>query len=194
VGTNILVPLDGSEVAAVAVGYAEQVATTLDWGVMLLSVVDRGAEQPRYVPITPASEPPRAAWEQWAQQLGTDPAALRREMAAAVTSMAAAADHLGAAGRPVEAEIGVGHPRDLIVERAAAADIALVVMASHGRTGLAQVLRGSVATGVVNRSSRAILVVCPFRDPEQRLVLEHADRLSPEQADAVRRALRSIAA
>ncbi len=194
VGTNILVPLDGSEVAAVAVGYAEQVATTLGWGVVLLSVVECGAAQPRSVPIAPASERPAASWEQWAEQLGTDPKGLRQEAAAAVASMAAATDHLRAAGRPVAAEIGVGHPRDLIVARAAATDITLIVMASHGRTGLAHVLRGSVATGVVDGSSRAVLVVCPFRDPEQRLDLVHADRLPPEQADAVRRALRSIAA
>ncbi|HZS02689.1 MAG TPA: universal stress protein [Chloroflexota bacterium] len=192
-GAKVLVPLDGSEVAAVAVGYAEQVATTLGWGVVLFSVVERGTERPRSVPITPANEPSPAAWEQWARQLGINAAALRQEMTAVLASMAAAADHLRAAGRPVEAEIGVGQPPNLIVERAAADDIAMIVMASHGRTGLAHLLRGSVASGVVERSPRAILLVCPFRAPERRLDLEHADRLPPDQAEAVRGALRSIA-
>jgi len=77
----------------------------------------------------------------------------------------------------------------VIVRRAETDDIALVVMASHGRTGLARLVRGSVATGVVDHSNRAVLVVRPFRDPDHRLDLEHADRLPPEQAEAVRRAI-----
>jgi nucleotide-binding universal stress UspA family protein len=189
VSTKVLVPLDGSELAEVAVGYAEQLAKTLGWGVVLFSVVHSDSEHHLFVPATPVIEAPPEVWERWAGQLGADEEELRHEMAAAVDSMAAAAERLQAAGLQVEREVGVGNVRDVIVKRAADDDIAMIVMASHGRTGLARLVRGSVASGVVDHSNRAVLVVRPFRDPEHRLDLEHADRLPPEQAEAVRRAI-----
>jgi hypothetical protein len=51
------------------------------------------------------------------------------------------------------------------------------------------VFRGSIAAGVADHSRRPILVVRPFRDAEHRTELEHADRLPPDQAEAVRRAI-----
>jgi len=62
-------------------------------------------------------------------------------------------------------------------------------MASHGRTGLARVFRGSVAAGVADHTRRPILIVRPFRDAEHRADFEHADQLPPDQAEAVRRAV-----
>ena len=186
---KVLVPLDGSELAEVAVGYAEQIAKSLGWGVVLFSVVHVETEHHFYQPDTPVIEAPREVWDRWAGQLGAEADELHTEMSAALDIMAAAADRLRAAGLHVEREAGAGKTRDVIVRRAETDDIALVVMASHGRTGLARLVRGSVATGVVDHSNRAVLVVRPFRDPDHRLDLEHADRLPPEQAEAVRRAI-----
>jgi len=81
----------------------------------------------------------------------------------------------------------------VIVERAAEDDVAMIVMASHGRTGLARLFRGSVADAVVRRTTRPTLVVRPFRDAEQRVDLEHAEQLPQDQVDAVRRAMESPA-
>ena len=66
-------------------------------------------------------------------------------------------------------------------------------MASHGRTGLARIFRGSVAAAVVDRSARPVLVVRPFRDEQARVDLEHAERLPPEHVDALRRAVDEVA-
>ena len=161
---KVLVPLDGSDLAAVAVEYAEQVARALGGGIVLFGVVHEA-------------------------QLGAADEALRHEVDAAVDAMGPAAARVQAAGLAVEREVGIGNPRDTIVQRAAALDVAMIVMASHGRTGLDRIVRGSVASGVVAHTSRPTLVVRPFRDPRHQLDFEHADHLPPEQSEAVRQAL-----
>lgn len=67
-------------------------------------------------------------------------------------------------GGPVEVQFLTGAPWDQIVA-AARADrtIDLVVMGTHGRTGLKHVLLGSVAEKVVRHAPCAVLVV---REPE----------------------------
>ena len=58
-------------------------------------------------------------------------------------------------------EIRVGMDFREIVEYARAQDIDLIVMATHGRTGLAHALVGSVAERVVRKSPCPVLTVKP---------------------------------
>ncbi len=194
VGTKVLVPLDGSDLAETAVGYAEQVAKALGWSVVLFSVVPQDSEHHLFLPATPVIEAPKDVWERWeGQVVGLGDETVRHEAIAALDSMLPAAERLQAAGVHVEREIGVGKTQDVIVRRAEHDDVAMIVMASHGRTGLERLFRGSIAAGVVGHTNRAVLVIRPFRDPEHRLDLEHAERLPPEQANAVRGAVQAIA-
>jgi len=55
-----------------------------------------------------------------------------------------------------------GAPTEKILELSEAAD--LVVMGTHGRTGLASVLLGNVAYGVLKRSEKPVLAL---RHPER---------------------------
>lgn len=52
-----------------------------------------------------------------------------------------------------------GNPSDVIVRVAHEADVDLIVMASHGRSGLRRVLLGSVAEEVLRHAKRPLLVV-----------------------------------
>ena len=53
-GTRILVPLDGSELAEVAVPYAEQLGKALGWSALLLCVVSvERRTLPRHIPTVP---------------------------------------------------------------------------------------------------------------------------------------------
>lgn len=52
-----------------------------------------------------------------------------------------------------------GHPADEIVRVAQERDVDLIVMGTHGRTGLAHVLLGSVAEKVVRTAPCSVLVV-----------------------------------
>ncbi|AAM06654.1 TPA: universal stress protein [Methanosarcina acetivorans] len=64
-----------------------------------------------------------------------------------------------AASVEVEPVILEGNPAHEIVEFAEKNDIDLIVMGTHGRTGVQRFLLGSVAQNVVRHSRKAVLVV-----------------------------------
>jgi nucleotide-binding universal stress UspA family protein len=63
---------------------------------------------------------------------------------------------------PYDIHIDVGRPAAMISELAEEREADLVVMASHGRTGLDRALIGSVASGVIRRSVPPVMIVKPF--------------------------------
>jgi nucleotide-binding universal stress UspA family protein len=189
----MLIPLDGSELAEAALPYAAQLAKALGWSAVLFAVVPHSPEPPGLMgavlpvdtvsgaAILPGPTPAEAA------------ATRRDQEEAAMYQMLPAEERLQSAGVQVTREVGVGDAAEVIAGRAEAEDIAMIVIASHGRTGLDRLFRGSVATSVVHHTDRPTLVVRPFRDQEQRVHLEHADRLAPEHAQAVQRAIDALA-
>ncbi|HEY7063526.1 MAG TPA: universal stress protein [Chloroflexota bacterium] len=192
-GTAMLVPLDGSELAEVALGYAEALGKALGWSAVLFCAVPGERPQPLFLPaIPPPIEASREVWDAWETELGTADEATREEAQGALDAMAKAAQRLHAAGVPVTRQVSVGSPRDAIVRRAADDDVAMIVMASHGRTGLRRLLQGSVAAGVVDHAHRPTLVVSPFHDGQQRAELKHADLLPAGQVVAVRQAIAAV--
>ena len=64
-------------------------------------------------------------------------------------------------GLDIAAEIVIGHPSEDIIEYAAKNKIDLIIMATHGRTGLAHVILGSVAERVVQHSPVPVVMVRP---------------------------------
>jgi nucleotide-binding universal stress UspA family protein len=58
-----------------------------------------------------------------------------------------------------EAEVAEGHPADTIVRVARERSVDLIVMSTHGRTGLQHVLLGSVAEKVVRLAPCPVLTV-----------------------------------
>lgn len=76
-------------------------------------------------------------------------------------AVAGKVERLKAMGVDVEGRIVEGRPDEAIVK--AAEDVAadLIVMGSHGRTGLIKVLLGSVAERVIGQASCPVLVVKP---------------------------------
>jgi len=68
---------------------------------------------------------------------------------------------LRAAGFDATARVGHGDPRESIVDVARAEHADLVVVGSHGRTGLAKLVLGSTATHVVTHAPCDVLVVRP---------------------------------
>ena len=63
------------------------------------------------------------------------------------------------AGFETEAKVLNGDPRDVLVELAQNEGADLVVVGSHGRTGMAKMIMGSVATHVVTHAPCSVLVV-----------------------------------
>jgi|SRR5688572_260371 len=70
-----------------------------------------------------------------------------------------AAERIGKPGLAVEAVVRRGDPRTVIVDEANEWGANLIVMGSHGRTGLTRLLLGSVAQAVVGHAPCSVEVV-----------------------------------
>jgi nucleotide-binding universal stress UspA family protein len=68
-------------------------------------------------------------------------------------------DRLGRWPVPVDYSWVVGHPAQAIVEKAESGRFDLIVMGSHGHGALANVVLGSVATGVLARCKIPVLLM-----------------------------------
>lgn len=76
-----------------------------------------------------------------------------------LAQLAPAEAELTAAGCAFTRHVHVGQPADVIVRQADALDCSLIVIGSHGRSGLPGLLLGSVAQRVLQLSRRPVLVV-----------------------------------
>ena len=71
------------------------------------------------------------------------------------------AQRLRSAGSSVLTVVREGWPADVIAYRGAALGPSLIVMATHGRTGVVRLLLGSVALEVVRRSPLPVMLIRP---------------------------------
>ena len=62
-------------------------------------------------------------------------------------------------GMDVESHIEQGYPPDVLIDYAAEHDIDLIVMGSHGRTGVKRMVLGSVTEAVMRAAPCPVLVV-----------------------------------
>ena len=156
--TRILVATDFSETSDRALDYAHLLARHFGASVHLLHV------------LSEAAGPDGTA----AQTFLTDAAAQR---AAALADARCSLRHRSAGVASQEALFGV--PAATIVDYAAQARMDLIVMGTHGRTGVAHLLMGSVAELVVRTASCPVLTVrgVPAADRIPVLVPEAAAAL-----------------
>ncbi|MDS0301228.1 universal stress protein [Halogeometricum sp. S1BR25-6] len=136
---NILVPTDGSKPAREAVTHALDLARTYDATLHALYVVDRGAYSSR----------PGWTWDELQQVLKQNGGTVVED----IQSQAAAE------GVSVTAEIAHGVPHQAIGEYCDQHEIDLVVMGTHGRSGLSRQLIGSVTERVLRNSDEPVLTI-----------------------------------
>ncbi|AKU07026.1 universal stress protein [Haloferax gibbonsii] len=139
---HILVPTDGSDHAVRAAEYAVDLAATYGAALHVLYVVD--------VRTGHADAP-----------VDDGDSRTRGEAAVGVVADLAADRDV-----PVETEIRVGLPHETIVDYSEERGIDLVVMGTHGTSGLERYLLGSVAERVVRLSDVPVLCVPPAGDGE----------------------------
>ncbi len=135
---EILVPTDGSEAAEHAIETAIAIAGAFDARVHALYAISL---QP-YYPLELTME----------RVVGV----LEREGEEAIGKIADAAAAVGLAH---ETEVTRGTPHQAIKQYADANDIDLIVMATHGRSGIDRTLLGSVTERVLRSSSVPVLAV-----------------------------------
>lgn len=137
---DILLPTDGSEGIEAAATHAGVLAERFDGTVHVLSVVDT---RNRFE--SPTSGLSTEAWEQAERE--------RADHAIEHTVEALPAD------LPVETAVVEGVPRSEILAYIDDAGMDMVVMGTHGRTGLDHYLIGSVAEKVVRRAPVPVVTV-----------------------------------
>lgn len=138
---TILCPVDFSEASEDAVRYAAELAEQLQAKLFLV----HSFQLPVYAAQIGAPLAPADLIEGLPQQLQQQLDELR--------------DRIAKPGLHVEGEVVEGVPYVKILEQADAVGADLIVMGTHGRTGLAHLLIGSVAERVVRLSDHPVLTV-----------------------------------
>lgn len=100
---------------------------------------------------------------QTAAALLVPPQSLEDEVTAAEAEIQRIPPSVWAAGKQVMRAVRIGSVYDSIVQYAAENAIDLIVVGTHGRTGLRHVLLGSVAERVVQHAPCSVLAVRPDR-------------------------------
>lgn len=144
---NLLVPLDGSELSLKALEHAEKLALPLGAKLILLRVAG-------------AIAPEAFALPELSMALTNE---LTLHQAKVEVTLTSYLDHLAeplrAKGLKVETVVRSGDAAAQIVELAESEHVDLVVMSSHGRTGLIRWIYGSVAERVLHNARCSLLVV-----------------------------------
>jgi nucleotide-binding universal stress UspA family protein len=143
---KLLVPLDGSKFAETALPSAANLARALDWTVVLLRVV---------VPPVLSVDDPELQRPFRVERLTQQ---ARHE---AEQYLQAVAQPLRCEGVRVMPVLRSGKAAGEILDESAAVGASLVVMATHGRTGVGRLWYGSVAEKVLHEGALPLLLVRP---------------------------------
>jgi nucleotide-binding universal stress UspA family protein len=144
---RILVTLDGSQTAEVAIPAAVTIAAGFEADVVLAMVV----------PTVETVSGERSAATRLMPTAAT--AVLDAEAADAGEYLQITAGPLVTRGLQVQTAVVRGEPVRMLLDIAAARDADLIVMATHGRSGVGAVWAGSVAQRFIAQSTRPVLLV-----------------------------------
>jgi nucleotide-binding universal stress UspA family protein len=140
--TKILLPLDGSEVAQVALPHAVKMARMFKAEIILLRVA--------YAPPYPGSEPIEAQ-----RAVVAESDAYLKEVAASLQGQ----------GLTPITSVRYGHAAEEIIAFASHADVSLIIMATHGRSGVGRWLLGSTAERVLRGTAVPVLLIRASQEP-----------------------------
>lgn len=150
---RILVPLDGSDLAAKALPVAESIARRLSARLDLVVVVP-----PLVLPFVGGE--PYIPGEVYVRLDSERTESAQKYLQ---TVAQAARDH----GVPTRIWLEHGDPASRLLDVASELHSALIVMTTHGRTGLARFALGSVADRVVRAGAAPVLLLRSFTEPAQ---------------------------
>lgn len=139
---KILVPLDGSKLAEIALSHAESLATRYQAELILLTVID---------PPTVTGRDGIAV-DLFQQEMDT-------KIEGAETYLKALKNQFEKRKIKTKTIVTTGSVVRNIVDTAHGESVDLVLIASHGHSGLKRVFFGSVAAGVLNRIEQALMVI-----------------------------------
>lgn len=160
INSRMLVPLDGSGLAERALPAAERVAHATNSGLVLV----------RVVPLTA-----------WAFAEGDAIISgeiyqpiLESEEREAIAYLDRVADGLRARGLTVQIQLARGEAAEALLDLESRLHIGIVVMTTHGRTGIPRLALGSVADRLARDGKAPVLIVRPFQDEGRAQAFERA--------------------
>jgi len=139
--TTLLVPLDGSPFAETALTHAAMLARAFSATILLLRAVEHET----------ASYRSSSHVQDGSAGLPLDAAPYLEEVA----------QRLRSTGLRVQTVVEEGRPGDAVAYHGSTLGPSLIVMATHGRTGLGRLLLGSVALEVLRRSPLPVMLIRP---------------------------------
>jgi nucleotide-binding universal stress UspA family protein len=142
--TKVLVPLDGSDLSECTLEHLKAVAA--------------GCHIPEVILLRITEPIPSAYWE-----TGEDLVRQGEQMATqnAKDYLARVADRLKADGINAEPVVLYGKAADAILDYAKDRAVDLIIMSTHGRSGVSRWVLGSVADRIVRHSTAPVLTVPP---------------------------------
>lgn len=144
--TNIMVPLDGSELAECVFPHLE----TITKGCGVSNVLLVRAVEPFFVPeyvyasVVSAISP---------KEVDAENRVLAKKYLDGVVS------RLSLNGAQIKAEVFMGKPSEVITDYAAKNKVDLIIIATHGRSGVSRWVWGSVADKVLRNSCAPVLMI-----------------------------------
>jgi len=141
---KILVPLDGSNLAELALAYAEELAIAFNSEVILFYVSESKEDQYRHMHQLYMEEVAERVKERFKKRAR------------------------------VKTVVMGGEPAEEIIKYAEKNDVSVIIMASHGRSGIKGWVMGSVATKVLQATKVPVLLIratkLPKSEPRERLL------------------------
>ena len=139
---KILVPLDGSELAEVALPYAEELAARLGSQMILMTV------------LSPGTGSEQGSWYPHLHDVY-----LQKMLDIVKQDVQKTMGRFTVKETKVEPVVLVGHPAEEIVDYARKENIDLIVMSTHGRSGIKRWTLGSIADKVVRAAKNPVLLI-----------------------------------
>lgn len=144
---KILVPLDGSELAECVLPHVETIAK----GCHTTTVTFIRVAEPAIIPVADGEYFSPEIWAEMKSQAIASTQNYLRKLFDRIQSQYEGID--------VETKIISGRVADSIVEYANKNDIDLIIIATHGRSGISRWIRGSVAERILHSSRMPVLMI-----------------------------------
>lgn len=144
----VLVPLDGSALAELAVAHAKMVVSGGGAEIVLVRAV-----------VNPLTRMPETG-------IPEEAAFMESLLEDAGSYLRHVADTLAQDGFRVRTVVREGEPEEVILAVAGEENADLIIMGTHGRSGLSLLVMGSVAEKVMHATDRPVMFVKPVKAPK----------------------------
>ncbi len=152
---KILVPLDGSRFSSRSIRYASEIARRFNAKLIFIQVVPPTTPVPTTTGIPPGVESPAAAEISMQTALLED----KKNVTSAKRYLSRKVRDIKPEGIKATYNVIVGDPSSSIMLFSKKEYIDLIVMTTHGKSGLKRAILGSVADTVIRESGKPVLVI-----------------------------------